>query len=263
MWPVRTRWAHPRTVAMRPLTRRLDLFPVLEDLPERLWDMLLNRCPNLEDLIISCPSASPRLFNFQRITAARWPKLRSLTLGCIGYQIDFAISPTIDCTFAPFLDAHPTVETIGFQWNYSRWWSPEALPMDLPQAAVPRLKNFSGLYQQLGEFPNPAGIETLDLTFEPIPEIRVGLACDVLKNLTSLTMLDIWLYIPSNPGDLDYVFSTLLEACPKLSDLHLMCTSPFTSVSTVGASSNGASCSSNAIRNHSKCWLTNSLCSPT
>ncbi|KAG9220200.1 hypothetical protein CCMSSC00406_0007105 [Pleurotus cornucopiae] len=209
----------------------LDLFPPTEELPDRLWDMLLKRCPDLEEITLCSFSSSARLLAFDRITAGRFPKLHTLTLGSFGYTSDFTISyPGSDSsTFSDFLANHDSLKHIRLSWNFKRWVSPETIPMHLPPTALSNLQTYIGIYQQLSELPHPESIETVDLTCEPIYEIRLRDITPVLNRLTSLTTLDIWVYIPNTTNDYTTFFMTLLQACPKLTELHFMCTTGFTS----------------------------------
>ncbi|KAG5220211.1 dna polymerase [Salix suchowensis] len=161
-----------------------DLFPPTEELPDRLWDMLLKRCPDLEEITLCSFSSSARLLAFDRITAGRFPKLHTLTLGSFGYTSDFTISyPGSDTsTFSDFLANHDSLKHIRLSWNFKRWVSPETIPMHLPPTALSNLQTYIGIYQQLSELPHPDSIETVDLTCEPIYEIR-------LRDITAVVRL--------------------------------------------------------------------------
>ncbi|KAG6836130.1 hypothetical protein H0H93_011089, partial [Arthromyces matolae] len=58
-----------------------DERPEIEKLPRRCWEMLLENCPNLQELSIGGSAPSPRIFDTRHVTAGRWPRLRKLTLG--------------------------------------------------------------------------------------------------------------------------------------------------------------------------------------
>ncbi|KAF5372348.1 hypothetical protein D9615_009263 [Tricholomella constricta] len=205
-----------------------DLFPPLEDLPENLWNMLIHRCPDLEELAVCSFSSSTRLFNFLPITEARWAKLHSLTLGSFGYQSDFTLGVADETSFSEFLESHPTLKYIRLQWNFKRWMSPTRVRMGLSTHALPELDTFVGIYQQLKELPNRKSIETLDLTCEPLHESRLEIICPILQTLTSLTSLDLWAHLLSPNQDNSRFFSSILSSCPGLIDLHFMCTMTFT-----------------------------------
>ena len=177
----------------RPETTKCiaDLFPPSEKLPDRFWDMIVNRCPNLEELALCSFSSCTRIFDFSRVTEARWPKLHSLTLGAFGYQSDFSLGPGGNPAIGLFLGAHPCLKFIRLQWNFKRWMSPVEISMHLPPTALPELDTFIGIYQQLAGLPNPESIEALDLTCEPLHESRVYDIVDALRPLTSYKTLDL------------------------------------------------------------------------
>ncbi|EAU86530.2 hypothetical protein CC1G_10252 [Coprinopsis cinerea okayama7 len=208
-----------------------ELFPTPEALPPRFWDMILTRCPNLEELSICSFSSSARVFDFDRIVEGSWPKLNSLTLGSFGYQEDFALGPSTalgNGELARFLEDHPTLKYIRFLWNFKRWMSPDVIPLDLSPDALPKLDTFIGVYQQLAVLPNLKEIETVDLTCEPVYESRLRAVCDALKSCERLTSLDVWVHLLDPNRDHTSFFKAIVGSCPKLTDLHLMCTTSFT-----------------------------------
>ena len=193
--------------------------------------MLLNRCPNLQELAICSFSSSTRVFDFDRITEGHWPKLHTLTLGSFGYQPDYTIGPpSIETGLGQFLDRHSELKYMRFLWNFRKWVSPEAIPLYLSSSSLPVLDTFIGVYQQLTELPNPQTIQTLDLTCEPVYETRLTTICSALKTLKNLTSLDIWVHIIDEGLDHSSFFKEILTSCPKLTDFHFMCTSSFTVV---------------------------------
>ncbi|KAF8886606.1 hypothetical protein CPB84DRAFT_1816707 [Gymnopilus junonius] len=176
-----------------------ELFPDLEDLPPRFWDMLLERCPDLQELAICSFSSSARVFDFDKVISGHWPKT-----------------------------AHPHPRYIRFLWNFKRWMSPDAITMGLAPYALPALDTFIGVYQQLADLPHPLAVETLDLTCEPVYESRLTTVCPILLRLENLTSLDIWIHVFDTSRDQSYFFYSILVSCPKLTDFHFMCTTSFT-----------------------------------
>lgn len=223
--------------------------------------MILNNCPDLQELAICSFSSSSRVFNFERIIEGRWPKLHTLTLGSFGYQNDFTLGPPgliesdddnddspgngadNGSSLGQFLDLHSELKYIRFLWNFKRWMSPTSIPLPLsssPTAAtsLPNLDTFIGIHQQLSHIPHPERIETLDLTCEPIYESRLPAVTPILGKLTGLTSLDIWMHVVESRsreggGDRMGFFKTILEACPGLVDFHFMCTTSFTVVCSI------------------------------
>ncbi|KAG6888584.1 hypothetical protein C0995_007266 [Termitomyces sp. Mi166 len=202
-----------------------DLFPPSETLPTTFWDMIICRCPNLEELAICSFSSSARVFDVLPITAGRWSKLQTLTLGSFGYQADFSLGAAEELSFSVFLDNHPVLKYLRLQWNFKRWMSPTDLRLELSPNALPELDTFVGIYQQLAKLPNRNSIETLDLTCEPLHEYRLTQICPLLQSLTSLTSLDLWTHVTGQDNTL--FFSSIFLSCPKLTDLHYMSTMTF------------------------------------
>lgn len=196
--------------------------------------MLLNKCPDMQDLTLSSFSSSTRLLDVDKLctASAYWPKLNSLTLGSFGYNDNFELNhPSDDIAFGDFLSKHTELKYLRLSWNFKRWMSPEIIPLALEPTALPNLTTFVGVHQQLAVLPQPAlnRIEILDLTCEPLFATRlegVGGVCATLKMLTSLTSLDLWLHIPDF-NDYSTFFKELTSSCPKLTDLHFMCTTFF------------------------------------
>jgi len=195
--------------------------------------MILDRCPNLQELAICSFSSSARVFDFERVAEGHWPRLHTITLGAFGYQNDFSLGPptfTEDESLSRFLEKHLELKYIRFLWNFKRWMSPDTMPMNLSPGVLPKLETFIGIYQQLAELPNPQTVETLDLTCEPVYESRLPLVCPLLRKLTSLTSLDIWTHVFDPSRDHHHFFNAIISSCPNLTDFHFMCTTSFTSV---------------------------------
>ena len=223
-----------------------EFFPALEEMPPKFWDMLLNRCPDLQELAI-CSFSLARVFNFERITEGRWPKLHTLTLGSFVYHNDFtqlgppglthasANGPTL--SLGQFLDLHPALKYIRFLWNFKPFMSPLTIPLyysssTTTSTTLPNLDTFIGVYQQLNHIAHPETIETLDLTCEPVYADRLNTVVPILKKLSGMTSLDIWIDVVDIMGGTHGMgfFKSVLEACPGLVDFHFMCTTSFTVV---------------------------------
>lgn len=105
--------------------------------------------------------------------------------------------------------------------------------MALAPRSLPRLGTFVGIYQQLAEIPieHRRTIETVDLTCEPVYEMRVDQVCGVLSTMTQLRCLDVWVHIIRDGRDNSQFFERLVGACgEELEELHFMCTTPFAKV---------------------------------
>ncbi|KAJ7859779.1 hypothetical protein B0H14DRAFT_2745971 [Mycena olivaceomarginata] len=211
------------SLSVRHGLRETEIFPLQEDLPRQLWDMILTRCPNLTELTLCSFSASRRLFNIDRVAEGRWPALSSLTLGAFGYNSDFTLAAPPEPAFTTFLAMHPTLTYIRFAWNFKRWMSPED-PMAL--AFPPALESFSGIMQQLPDG-GCSNLTTLDLMSEPLYATRAPALCSALRVLPMLTNLELWVHVPEPRAGHEAFFRGLWGAAPGLEDLHFMCTTAF------------------------------------
>ncbi len=228
----------------------LDLFPPLQHLPEAFWEMILKRCPELTELTICSFSPytctfdiTPLLTTSSSLSSSsgdgsQFPRLASLTLGSFGYQSNFSLGPPYDPSFGDFLSQHPSLTYLRLLWNFRRWVSPDVVPMSLSPRSLPKLETFVGIYQQLAELPveHRSMIEAVDLTCEPVYEMRVDKVGEVLGTMTGLKCLDIWVHVVSEGEggegrDNSLFFGRLINACCKgLEELHFMCTTPFAKV---------------------------------
>ncbi|KAF7316040.1 F-box domain-containing protein [Mycena indigotica] len=201
-----------------------SVFPLREELPPALWDMLLTRCPNLTELTLCSFSAGQRIFQIDRIVEGDWPALTSLTLGTFGYNADFSLASQPP-EMPRFLSRHPRLSALRLSWNFRRWMSPDedaAFQLELPQT----LEEFSGIAQQLPCL-GWESITTIDLMCEPLYSTRFIALCDALKAMPLLANLEIWVHVEPNMAAYAAFLRDLCAATPKLEDLHFMCTTPF------------------------------------
>ena len=225
----------------------MDQFPPLRNLPDAFWEMILTRCPELSELTICSFSPNTCTFDITPLLSTsfspsssfsvsrdgtQFPRLASLTLGSFGYQSNFSLGPT-GPSFGDFLSHHPSLTYLRLLWNFRRWVSPDVVPMSLAPRSLPSLETFVGIYQQLAQIPveHRRTIETVDLTCEPVYEMRIDQVCEVLSPMTELKCLDVWVHIVGDGRDNSEFFERLVGACSKgLEELHFMCTTPFSKV---------------------------------
>ncbi|KAF8635105.1 hypothetical protein AX15_000544 [Amanita polypyramis BW_CC] len=227
--------------------------------------MILHRCPELSELTICSFSPYTCSFDISPLLVPvldsakvssdvdarpRFPKLTSLTLGSFGYLSDFTLGMPSDPLFGQFISTHPSLTTLRLLWTFRRWVSPDVVPLIVSPTLrpLPKLTTFIGIYQQLAEIPEEhrARIEVVDLTCEPVYEGRVRKVVDVLKTMSGLRCMEVWVHVGEGMGmgddgeeegrrvgDSGSSFGNLVGACPPgLEELHFMCTTPFTRVST-------------------------------
>jgi len=194
------------------IDKMLELTPhshiLHQEFPERLWKMLLERCPQLQELSLGRIVRSwPRCFNIRRVTKGQWPCLRSLTLGLV------LVEEKLEDMLSPFLATHAMLQTLdmpGYSYRSLR----------LPHSSLPRLVELTGPTSYLTRLPGRHLIRTLRITYFDAFDDRV---VDLLRMLTSLTSLCIWVDLkPYNPV---MVIPAILEACPLLSHLEIMSSS--------------------------------------
>lgn len=176
---------------------------------DRLWDMIVDRCPDLQELTID----GGCFLDIQRVTTGRWHRLHSLSLSDVG-------DPS---TFGEFLIAHPTLrqlETTDF----------EVEPRDLFAKSLPLLDSIKVCswppdLQSL-TFLSVAHLKRLDLRQDPFlfHQWFLNDTCTHLRLFPALASL----YIRIGPRlhDPD-VFHTILSSCPNLTHFEVVSSAPF------------------------------------
>ncbi|KAK2467745.1 hypothetical protein APHAL10511_000040 [Amanita phalloides] len=213
----------------------VDMFPLPQQLPDTFWDMILHRCPDLGELTIcsfspyTCTFDISPLLDRKESDIPTFPRLTNLTLGSFGYQSDFTLGPPYDPSFGRFLAQHPSLTHLRLLWNFRRWISPDTVPMSLTSQALPRLDTFVGIYQQLAEIPveHRRRIRTVDLTCEPVYEMRVDKVSEVLATMSGMRSLDVWVHVGDNREEHGPFFARLVGALGGLEEIHFMCTTAF------------------------------------
>jgi hypothetical protein len=215
----------------KPIATSVDLSavegrPPIEKLPRRLWEMLLERCPTLEELTLGGTAPSPRPFNIRHIAAGQWPHIRSLTLGDMTIQFGKDAKTSFQETeaFMKFLVAHPSLQTLAFQHAGGSGF-PSSL--SLPRSALPNIKSFGGPPEYIKTLPNPRSIQELTISTLHHSISSLPPTCAILQGLTSLASLSIWIDLSfssrNTPRDDGGVFGMLLERCPRLHHINVMC----------------------------------------
>ena len=168
--------------------------PKIEKLPKKFWAMLLERSPRLEELTIGGPAPSPRVFDIRHITAGRWLRLRSITIGDMAL-----ISSTQSeeqarkdhAAFMAFFAAHPTLRSISLQHAGGSANFPSAFI--LPPNALPNLNSFGGPLKFVRTLPNPCRLRHLTLTCLHHSTSAFPATLAVLQELRTLVSLSIWI----------------------------------------------------------------------
>lgn len=192
-----------------------------EDQPisRKLWDMLIHRCPNLEELTIEGNSTIPA--DIHALVQGHWPKLRKLTLGdiCIDW-IARPLTPGEKRPFIAFLEAHPDLKVI----NLSRHNIQPIHFSSLDPACLSSVMSFSGTHQQLQALPHlHPSLKQVSFR-EPVEtrEVSAPTIASLLRELTSLTDLRITFALHSM-YDSGNLLRSLIQSCPNLRRLELTC----------------------------------------
>ncbi|KAG6917236.1 hypothetical protein DXG01_003350 [Tephrocybe rancida] len=184
----------------------------------QLWDMLIHRCPDLEELVIEGASTLPT--DVHTLVCGRWPKLRRLTLGDVS--IDWtpaALDQPDKRPFIAFLEAHTSLESLSL----SRY---NVLPSHLTSIDPGSLHitSFTGTLQQLQALPYLQS-HLKSVTFrDPMQtrEISAQAVAGLLQGLSHLTELKIAFNLHSM-YDSGNLLRSLIVACPHLRHLDLTC----------------------------------------
>ncbi|KAJ7650141.1 hypothetical protein FB45DRAFT_10706 [Roridomyces roridus] len=200
------------------------LHPPFDELPQTFWDMLINRCPNLEHLAID--TVNERYIDVRPLFQGRWPKLRRLTLGDFVLLDAFA---TVDTSnrMANFLQQHQSLEHLTLH-QLEGWYFP--LSLALPPTALPNLKHFSARFLMIRSLPNVLSLESLELTNHPHGKYRMSGALWAISQLPALASLRIWIDCHDS-GDADVqsehlnYFTDILANAPRLRHLDVSCSS--------------------------------------
>ncbi|KAL1695456.1 hypothetical protein GGG16DRAFT_109124 [Schizophyllum commune] len=184
-----------------------------------LWEMLMNKCPNLEELRIEGRSLFP--VDVNRLTDGRWPKLRTLVLGDVS--ADWAPRGALMTNkrpFAEFLEAHPSLEHLELSQHSV---SISTLRQVSPTAM--KVTSFCGTLDQLQALPHLYGNLT-SLSFrEPLQtrEVTAFSIAGLLQHMPNLRDLRV-AFILNSSYDSQNILRSLTNACPKLQNLELRCT---------------------------------------
>ncbi|KAG6811141.1 hypothetical protein H0H92_008796 [Tricholoma furcatifolium] len=184
----------------------------------KMWDMLIHRCPDLEELVIEGVSTLPT--DVHTLVHGRWPKLRKLALGDVS--IDWTPAPSDQLEkrpFIAFLEAHTALESLSL----SRY---NILPSHLSslEPGTLHITSFTGTLQQLQALPFPQP-HLRSVTFrDPMQtrEISAQAVAALLQSLPELSELKISFNLHSM-YDSGNLLRSLIVACPHLRHLDLTC----------------------------------------
>ncbi|KAJ6570109.1 hypothetical protein DFH09DRAFT_917578, partial [Mycena vulgaris] len=191
-----------------------------QQLPDRLWEMLLAHSPNLVELTIDGTCTVSQLWNIRRIFSGRWRFLRSLSLGNIS-----ARSLETDTEEGKkFLMAHPRLESLAFFGSLSGFTNSIT---SLPLLPLPSLRTFTGKINQLKDvngtqLPSLRSLHLSDF-FSPAAKFA-----PVLEEFPAVLSLSVCVnFLDTVNGGHQGFFERLLSACPQLTHIEVSSTSSF------------------------------------
>lgn len=194
-----------------------------EDHPtlQAFWDMLMNRCPDLQVLAIDGSASSATEFTvIKSLLKGRWPKLREMSLGDVSLDPHAPMMGAIH-PFVTFLEEHPTLEMLRLSRHNinPRFFS------DLTPGALPELTKFHGSLEQLQSLPHlHHSLESVVFT-EPMRtrEFTPPTVSAVLLNISKLKHLQISFTL-TTMYDSNSLLRTIVHSCPHLQSFTLSCT---------------------------------------
>ncbi|KAF6751609.1 hypothetical protein DFP72DRAFT_1172030 [Ephemerocybe angulata] len=202
--------------------------PKPERLPRRLWEMLIERCPRMEELSLSAPAPAHRLFDVRNVVLGRWPRLKSITLGDMILQSGTRDDGTAMAdyqTFMKFFTTHTRLRHVAFQQSVGASTFPSAF--SVPFSALSNLESFHGPLKYLRSIPHPEKLRFLTLTSLHHTTSSFSPTFTALQDFQNLESLSVWVDLSFggqlNLQDESQLFNTFLLACPTLRHFQLMC----------------------------------------
>ncbi|KAI0045961.1 hypothetical protein FA95DRAFT_1520828 [Auriscalpium vulgare] len=187
----------------------------------RLWDMLIKRCPNLQELTLD-GFAPHDPVDAHRLTRGRWPALRTLTLGDVVVDWHTHVNASVRRPFLAFLEAHRALADLRLLGHEQSVAAP-ALLTDVHADALARVEHFAGALEQLAGFQHKARLRTLAvpdaIVLREVTPLTVSGALGALHNLASLTIAFRVEHVSDNGG----ILRAIVAACPQLEQLDFTC----------------------------------------
>lgn len=188
--------------------------------------MLLEHCPNLQELAIGGSAPSPRIFDTRHVTAGRWPRLRKLTLGDMRLQPPDQDERRAGPSSAldQFLIAHPLLQEVSFLQPGGAGF-PSSL--SLPFCSLPNMTSFFGPSRYLRCLPHPENLRHLSITTLHHCPSAFPRTYALLRAVPCLLSLTLWIDLTfANRNiiqDDRNIFLNLLECCPLLLHFEVFC----------------------------------------
>jgi hypothetical protein len=196
----------------------------------RLWDMLIDRSPNMEELSIDGFSVHP--VDGRRLVQGRWPHLRKLILGDVIldlHPLNAPANPNLtslseQSPSIQFLEAHTKLRSL----STSRHVLTPAHLSSLSTSSLPHLTEFSGTLEQLQSLTSSSPLSTSTLKSiifrEPMVmrDVTPFVISAVLQGLQNLRELKVS-FILQSMYESGSLLRCVVACCPRLERLELAC----------------------------------------
>lgn len=180
----------------------------------RLWEMLLNRCPRLCTLCID--GVAPEITGAQVLFNGRWPDLRSLTIGDVALD---SAHPPGSGSIINFLAMHSNIKSL----TVSRHVLPPMHLRTMQDDDLPILSDFCGSIDQLQALPNYGQIRNVCFREAMlVRDVTPHSLSSVLQHLPNLSTLRL-AFVLQSPYESGTLLRYLVASCPKLVSFDLTC----------------------------------------
>ncbi|TFK19752.1 hypothetical protein FA15DRAFT_708716 [Coprinopsis marcescibilis] len=210
-----------------------------EDLPWKLWEMLINRCPELASLYVTSDNSTNtstvapsfrRWFNLGPVTQGHWPSLTRLAL-CGEFETSQELGE--------FLDKHNRLKSLVLMCVGAQVEEQQCIPV-VPlagpgQLRLPKLEMFLGPHRAVMHLQQSSCLAHLNLfndvlrDRESVHSLRQALSATRYPSLTKLEFAISDLGHATCAGDTPLgvetgsLFNVIASTCPALEELHLKC----------------------------------------
>ncbi|KAJ7493108.1 hypothetical protein B0H11DRAFT_1718378 [Mycena galericulata] len=195
----------------------------VHEIPNELWAMLIERCPNLEVLSLQLVFSSFSSVGITQITSGVFSKLHWLKLQVHVQNVDpFVCHPSLEA-LGRFLSKHPSIRELSLFPTFPATLAgpvQNAIPIDLSLEpnALPFLTSFHGTYQHMCALPNPGSVTLVRLSsHQSIDATSIGALRAGLIRFTALTSLYVCLADARHPT----ILRDIVIFCPGLIRLTL------------------------------------------
>jgi hypothetical protein len=191
-----------------------------EPIFRRLWDMLINRCPDLRSLSLTTDGVGEvEPVDVRHICHGRWPNLRHLKLGnvAVAWQPN---APDDRTPFITFLDEHKSLERLDFGKHFN---VPHEHLDEFATVSLPKLVDFTGSVGHLQALPRKLSLRSIRICETlVVRELTPMTISNILQAISSLVTLEVSFILQSGYDSVS-VLRSIISSCPQLRHLDLTC----------------------------------------